>query len=186
MERNKHKLEPKKKITKKRHNKGATPRSPPGLFSQTARDSFEDTSYCDGGELFPEAVGEVSLGLLASDVVQGVAKVALHLVSRVGGLEALHVLVDQGHQTRDVTPGDLFDRGGGGATHEQHNTRGDKAISCVQADFGLHTSSTTTSLVISPEETIGLDALPKYENGYNSTYSHHTSMCITVCVLSER
>ena len=92
-------------------------RPPPASANNPRFDSFEAAaaaaaaaaeSYCDGGKLFPEAVREVSLSLLASDVVEGVGEVALHLGSRVRGLEALHVLVNQGDQTRDVTPGDLI------------------------------------------------------------------------------
>ncbi len=68
---------------------------------------FFDGLYLDGGKLLPEAVGEVGLLPLSSYVVEGVGEVPLHLGSCVRGLEALNVLVDEGHQARDVATGDL-------------------------------------------------------------------------------
>lgn len=69
--------------------------------------------YRHRGKLFPEALWEVGLLLLASDVIQGVVQVPLHLGASVGRVQAVHVLVDEGNEARDVTPGDLI--GGRGA-----------------------------------------------------------------------
>lgn len=77
-------------------------------------------------------------------MVQGVGEVALHLGPGVGRLEALHVLVDEGDQARDVTPGDLI---GGRCAHGK-NTGGERSIKPVK-DFGKHVFGGKSSVYLS-------------------------------------
>lgn len=71
---------------------------------------FQVVSYRDGREFFPQVIREVRLRLLASDVLESVCEVPFHLRASVRRVEALDVLVNQGNQTGDVTPGDLIER----------------------------------------------------------------------------